>query len=126
MVNRYNSKLNMSRGSSIGCGCNGTGRIAQRQSTEPDCGCEISGECKKLMQKLQKIDFSIVDTVLYLDMYPECTKALAYYNKLMCERDEIRKALAEKCNRPMTSFENSSDTSWDYISSPWPWDISAN
>jgi spore coat protein JB len=81
--------------------------------------------CKSLTDKLRKVDFSIIDTALYLDSYPDCQKALAYYNKLMCERDTIRRALAEKCRRPMTSFENVGD-SWDWIASPWPWDPSAN
>ena len=81
---------------------------------------------KAITKKLQMIDFAIVDTVLYLDMYPDCRKALDYYHKLLGERAGIRNALAGKCKRPMSSFENTSMDSWDWISSPWPWEESAN
>ena len=124
MVDRRNMRMNMR---------------SVRQSTPPSCNgqqnlrlesnggsCNNRSDCKALMHRLQKIDFSIVDTVLYLDMYPECKKALEFYHKLLKERDELRAVLAERCKRPMSSFENASDTSWDWISSPWPWDASAN
>ena len=126
MVNRYNYR-GMQRIQ------NGVTRNAQSQCCAENNAREsapmeqgMSSDCKTLMAKLRKLDFSIVDTVLYLDMYPDCKKALAYYNKLLSERAEIRKALAEKCHRPMSSFENESETDWDWIRSPWPWDLGAN
>lgn len=79
-----------------------------------------------LARKLQKVDFAIVDTVLYLDAYPDCAKALAYYNKLVAESEALKKALAERCKRPTTAHDNASGDTWDWISSPWPWEASAN
>ena len=96
------------------------------EKVERMSGCNIGEDCKAIMKRLQKIEFSIVDTVLYLDAYPECKKALEYYHKLLSERDALRSALASKCKRPMSPFENDSDCSWDWISSPWPWEASAN
>ena len=90
------------------------------------CPDSVSGDCKAMLRRLQTVDFSIYDTVLYLDIYPECAEALAYYNKLLEEREALRRSLSQKCKRPMTSFENSSAEAWDWISSPWPWDLSAN
>jgi hypothetical protein len=87
---------------------------------------DTSGDCKTLLRKLQKIDFSIVDTVLYLNAYPECQKALAYYNQLVCEREKLSRELSQKCRRPITAFDNASAEAWDWISSPWPWEASAN
>ena len=103
----------------------------QRQRAEnvenvPDCGCNMGDDCKALMRRLQKVEFSLVDTVIYLDAYPECKKALDYYHKLLSERDALRQALSSKCKRPMSPFENGSDTEWDWIKSPWPWESSAN
>lgn len=127
MIERSISKMNsqrrgdMSRSSGCSNGCRG-----RAGNVKEDKGCNGGGDCKALMKKLQMIDFAIVDTVLYLDSYPECSKALAYYNKLMCEREGIRKTLATKCMRPMSSFENAGESSWDWISSPWPWEASAN
>ncbi len=122
MINRKTAKTNGALGNYRSCA----------YASDPSCGnmtstpkTNMSNDCKALMKKLQSIDFAIIDTVLYLDAYPKCKKALAYYNKLLDERAGLRKMLAEKCRRPMSSFENGSDN-WDWISSPWPWDASAN
>lgn len=128
MVNRYNSFRGMQR---MGC---------DRDERHPSCGenCHAqqnidrrsdsygcTGDCKALLTRLQKIDFSLVDVALYLDTHPECNEALSLYNKLLSERESIRKTLSHKCKRPMSAFENSGE-SWDWISSPWPWEASAN
>ena len=127
MVDRYTGRgafrniNNMSRNSS----CNGN-----------SCGgsscCERSGcnntdsECRNLRKRLQMIDFSMIDTVLYLDAYPHCAEALNYYHKLKKERMAVAEALAHKCNMPITSFENASEDTWNWTDSPWPWEISEN
>lgn len=77
-----------------------------------------------LKKRLQKIEFSLVDTILYLDAYPECKAAMAHYRKLLEERD----ALVSKLNSqgvPMTAMSNYSD-SWNWTDAPWPWEYSAN
>ena len=92
---------------------------------ENRCGCGSCGN-HDVEQKLRRINFALYETILYLDAYPDCKKALNYYNKLICERDGLRSALSEKCKRPMSAFENKGADSWDWISSPWPWEASAN
>ena len=77
-----------------------------------------------LIKKLRKIDFAIVDTVLYLDAYPHCKAALEYYKKLVAEREELSKKLSELGN-PMSCMANLGD-GWDWIKSPWPWEYEAN
>ena len=122
MINRRIAKTNVASDGYRSCAYNAKTPCGNMTApTTPN----VSNDCKALMKKLQSIDFSIIDTVLYLDAYPERKKAMAYYNKLLLERAALRKTLAEKCRRPMSSFENGSDN-WDWISSPWPWDVSAN
>ena len=77
-----------------------------------------------LLKKLQKVDFSIIDIVLYLDAYPNCKKALDYYHKLIAER----KNLLEKLNEMGVVINNMSNTAdtWDWCKSPWPWEYEAN
>ena len=82
--------------------------------------------CQALLSRLQSLDFSIVDTVLYLDVYPDCREALAHYHKLLSERESLCAELAEKCRMPMTSFANASRESWDWTNAPWPWEPDAN
>ena len=85
-----------------------------------------STACKALHRRLQALDFSIIDTVLYLNAYPDSKEALAYYQKLIAERDSLKMGLAQTCRTPVTSFDNASADSWDWIKGPWPWEASAN
>ena len=68
---------------------------------------------------------AIVETVLYLDSYPENRAALTYYNKLLEEREKLSEQLSRE-GRPMTHLDAGKGESWNWISSPWPWDIEAN
>lgn len=81
--------------------------------------------CRALNLKLQQIDFAIVDTVLYLDAYPECSKALSHYHKLLQQKEEIKRAISEKCG-PITIYGNSSTEAWEWVEGPWPWHADAN
>ena len=51
------------------------------------CGCNDHGG--ELLHKLQTIDFSIYELVLYLDAYPDCEEALSMYNQLLTQRCEV-------------------------------------
>ena len=75
-----------------------------------------------LLRKMQEIDFSLYETVLYLDAYPNCREALAYYHALMSQR----KALMSQYERevgPISAFGNQSKSSWDWVKAPWPWQM---
>ena len=112
------------------CGCSdNTARQDRPYRTEGGCGCERRtdvpirrncAECDALMRRLQKLDFSIQETVLYLDAYPDCCEAKAYYHQLVKERCEVAKEYEEKCG-PLNAMGNVSTTSWDWVDAPWPW-----
>ena len=80
---------------------------------------------KNELEKLRKLDFSIIDTILYLDVYPDCKEALKYYHALLAERQQLVHKLAEEYDMPITNFDNLNDTSWVWIDNPWPWEITA-
>ena len=84
-----------------------------------------TGERHSLTHRLQALDFSIADTVLYLDAYPHCRAALDHYHKLIRERASLLRAMAEG-GAPVTNFENASQESWDWTDGPWPWEPGAN
>ncbi len=75
-----------------------------------------------LLKKIQEIDFSIYETVLYLDAYPNCREALAYYHTLMSQRKELM-CRYEREVGPLSAFGNTSQSSWDWVKSPWPWQM---
>ena len=78
-----------------------------------------------LKKRLQKVDFAIIETALYLDAYPHCRAALDYYAKLIDERHKIVHALAE-AGMPVSAHHNASCDSWDWVDGPWPWQFDAN
>ena len=94
------------------CGCGSPDRKPAAKQTAP------------LVKKLRAIDFSLADTVLYLDAYPHCKKALEYYKKLKAERDILSAKLSE-LGVPMNNMSIDGDR-WTWTDSPWPWDYEAN
>lgn len=80
-----------------------------------------SGSGEELLQKLRQVDFALYDTILYLDAYPHCRKALAHYHTLLNMQKKL-KAEYEAQYGPVTAFGNGSQTSWDWTSTPWPWE----
>ena len=113
--NMRNYRTNQSRSANGGgarCTCNSGGRM---QDTN----------CQNMKKKLQVVDFAIIDTVLYLNAYPECREALDYYHKLVEERKMLEKAINEKCG-PVTFMGNESRAEWNWVLGPWPWELDAN
>ena len=90
------------------------------------CGCEQSSSAERsLMRKLQMVDFAIIETVLYLDAYPNSRSALSHYNKLIAERGKLYEALA-KSSQPVTHRDHIGTESWTWTDGPWPWENQAN
>ena len=81
--------------------------------------------CRKLMKRIHELDFAINEVVLYLDMYPACAKALAYYHQLHEARQETVALYEEACG-PLTPFGNNNRTRWQWTDSPMPWEPEAN
>ena len=129
MVNRYNggrpSRVCPQAGGVRACLNNVTPPETRPEMTPPSCSCG-SGDCKALLYKLQQVEFALVDVGLYLDIYPENKKAREYFARLCDERETLIKTLATKCHRPMTIYDSHAGEDWDWINSPWPWEISAN
>ena len=91
----------------------------------PDCGCrEPKRDCSELMRRLRKVDFAIYDTVLYLDVYPDCVKAQEYYQKLISERDSLCRRINAECGA--ITFNNVLPGKWSWTKGPWPWEPDAN
>lgn len=98
---------------SCGCGCGyGSDRVAE--------GACANRECHALMRRLQQLDFSIQETVLYLDGYPDCAEALAYYHQLIKERCAVAEQYERACG-PLTMKGNINTQAWNWVEAPWPW-----
>ena len=77
-----------------------------------------------LLRKVQQLGFTLVETNLYLDAYKDDEDALKYFYEM---RDEYRKAVQEyeKICGPLTIDGNQGD-SWDWVRTPWPWELGVN
>ena len=80
--------------------------------------------CRSLMKRIRELDFAITETVLYLDVYPECVKAQEYYQKLIREREELCRRINAECG-PVT-INNVNHGKWNWTKGPWPWEPDAN
>ena len=90
-----------------------------------NCGCSSHSDCNSLLKKIRVVDFSLQETVLYLDAYPHCADALNYYHELKNLREKLVAEYNAKC-APLTNCANESKTEWNWIRSPWPWEADAN
>lgn len=110
-------------GCMTGCGMN-YGRMRNTCDVKERAAVEADG-CCDMKEKLRKLEFAIVDVALYLNAYPESDCALAYYHKLIEERDCLYKQISETCG-PMTLYDNRSKTAWKWADGPWPWHTDSN
>lgn len=85
-----------------------------------NCGC--GGNESALLRKLQAVDFALYDTVLYLDAYPNCRKALSYYHSLLEAQKKLQTEYEAKYG-PVTAFGNASADEWKWTLTPWPWEL---
>jgi len=84
-----------------------------------------NGGCRRTAAELQAVDFALQETVLYLDAYPDHAQALDYYHRLIELRRELMERYERNCG-PVTMYGNQSQTSWDWVKGPWPWEPEAN
>lgn len=78
-----------------------------------------------LLGRIRMADFALVETILYLDAYPDNPQALAFYRNIVSERNRMVEQY-EKTVGPLTATGNRSNTSWDWVKAPWPWELAAN
>lgn len=77
------------------------------------------------MKKLQQADFALLETGLYLNGYPSCMEALAYFEEAKREAHTARCAYEEKFG-PLTLSSAGGDNCWNWTAAPLPWELEAN
>lgn len=81
---------------------------------------------ENLLKRLTMLDFMAVDMQLFLDTHPDDTNAIAKYNSIIREADNLR-AQYEKTVGPLFSFRSYSQTeNFQWIDNPWPWENKFN
>ena len=72
--------------------------------------------CADLLERIRQTDFAILDAVLYLDVYPDCTDAINYIAAKNRERRELVDKYEPMCG-PLTIYGIQSGAN----TNPWPW-----
>ena len=78
-----------------------------------------------LLKRIQAADFALYETALYLDGHPNNRKALEYYRATRDQLKELREEYA-RAYGPLTMYDNDSDSSWQWVDKPWPWEKEGN
>ncbi len=79
----------------------------------------------ELLCELQKYDFTLYDLQLYLNSHPNCPDALKKYEKCKKMKEEVLSQYIKQYG-PITAIQSDTETSWNWIDNPWPWEKEAN
>lgn len=83
--------------------------------------CQSGRNNDSLLLRIQRLKFSLDETVLFLDAYPNNAEALSFYHAML---DKLNSLIDEyeSTYGPLTAYGNKSKNSWDWIKGPWPWE----
>ncbi|EHS58413.1 spore coat protein CotJB [Paenibacillus sp. Aloe-11] len=76
-----------------------------------------------LLEKLQAVDFVLVELNLYLNTHPDDLQAIEQFNKLTRERTAIANEY-QLLYGPLQNFGRAySKYPWEWSQTPWPWQV---
>lgn len=78
---------------------------------------------RRELEELQKVDFALVELTLYLDTHPTDMQAVQQFNQLAQRRQQQANAFEMKYG-PLLQYGHSySRFPWQWVDSPWPWQV---
>ncbi|MBR3969943.1 MAG: spore coat protein CotJB [Ruminococcus sp.] len=75
-----------------------------------------------LMKKIKQLDFTLKELNLYLDTHPNCRRALAMFQKYRTLRETAMNDYIKNYG-PITPEQSENTQRWDWIDSPFPWEV---
>ncbi|MGW9530181.1 spore coat protein CotJB [Paenibacillus terrae] len=92
------------------------------QGYAPQCK-PVDAQFYALLEKLQTVDFVLVELNLYLNTHPDDLQAIEQFNKLTQERTAIANEY-QFLYGPLQNFGRAySKYPWEWSQSPWPWQV---
>ena len=83
----------------------------------------MNDKCR-LTRQIHALDFSIKEMELYLDVHPHNRKALNLISGLRRKRAALVEAYEQHFGRYIvTSHDAKNEDKWEWIDSPWPWEV---
>ena len=74
-----------------------------------------------MLKKLMEARFALLEITLFLDTHPNDCDALAAFREYRKKYLKAYKDFEEKFGALTPFSENPSETSWQWINDPWPW-----
>ena len=81
-------------------------------------------EQQVMKRQIKELEFALTELNLFLDSHPYCTEALQYFKELVAKHDMLVAKYEEK-SAPLTARGNRGDK-WDWVMTPWPWELCKN
>ncbi len=78
-------------------------------------------ERDKALRQIQEYDFALTEANLFLDNHPQDAQALAYYQRFRTLSENATMEYEKKYG-PLKMTGICSDTFWDWVRTPWPWE----
>lgn len=79
-------------------------------------------EREMLLRRLSSAQFAAFELHLFLDTHPNDAEALSAIRKYEEKAAALRAEFESKFG-PLQAGDTYGDTSWKWLSDPWPWDI---
>ncbi|SDI20541.1 spore coat protein CotJB [Paenibacillus naphthalenovorans] len=76
-----------------------------------------------MLQELQAIDFVLVELTLYLDTHPLDVQAIQQYNQHAHQRMHLARRFETEFGPLMAYGHSYSRHPWQWIETPWPWQV---
>jgi spore coat protein JB len=79
-------------------------------------------ERERALKRVAICKFAALEAALFLDSHPDDQDALSYFNKYRQLSDKAVYEYESKYG-PLTHGGSTSEKSWDWVKTPWPWEI---
>jgi spore coat protein JB len=75
-----------------------------------------------MLKEIMTYDFSVLETVLYLNTHPEDERVLELHNRYADRLDHLTEEYQERYTL-LNQYYPEADYPWQWIDEPWPWEI---
>ncbi|TYR72799.1 spore coat protein CotJB [Rossellomorea vietnamensis] len=76
-----------------------------------------------LLERIQIVEFALLDLQLYLDTHAADKFALEQFNQLSSLLQELKEQYERKFDPLLGNGFSQSKMTWQWLNSPWPWQI---
>lgn len=77
----------------------------------------------EMLKKVQKLNFVMIDTGLYLNNQPENEAGQALFNKYQALHRQAKEEYENACGPLTYGGINVESDGWSWIKKPWPWEV---